>query len=159
MQGGTSEIKMFAEAAQSLMQGVPAQHPELIGFENWDEVREYAVADESAKDLRTFVKLIDDYGVDKVLNIATTTVAKAEYADVITSTAHKSKGKEYESVRIASDFTPSEDDGDDPIGSAAEHRLAYVAVTRAQKRLDCEALAWVDAVLPSNNDKKDDEDA
>ena len=159
VQGGTQEIKAFAEAAQSLMQGVPAQHPELIGFDNWDEVREYAAADESAKDLRTFVKLLDDYGVEKVLGIASSTVDKKEYADVITSTAHKSKGEEYESVRIASDFTPSEEDGDDPIGNAAEHRLAYVAVTRAKLRLDCEALAWVNDCLPSTNNKKDDKNA
>jgi hypothetical protein len=157
VQGGTTEIKMFAEAAQMLMNGQPAQHAELIGFENWDEVREYATADESAKDLRTFVKLLDDYGVEKVLNIASTTVSKEQYADVITSTAHKSKGKQYESVQIASDFSPPEDatDGDDPTYSAAEHRLAYVAVTRAQNRLDCEALSWVDNLLPTTNDDKE----
>jgi superfamily I DNA/RNA helicase len=131
------------------MAGQPAQHPELIGFENWDEVREYAAADESAKDLRTFVKLLDDYGVDKVLGIAASTVDKPQHADVITSTAHKSKGKQYPTVRIAADFEPSEDEAaGEPGFNDAEHRLAYVAVTRAQFGLDCESLEWVDALLP-----------
>jgi superfamily I DNA/RNA helicase len=158
VQGGTGEIKAFAEAAQMLMAGQPAQHPELIGFENWDEVREYAAADESAKDLRTFVKLLDDYGVDKVLGIAASTVDKPQHADVITSTAHKSKGKQYSTVRIAPDFQPTEDEAAvEPGFNESEQRLAYVAVTRAQFGLDCEALAWVDALLPTT-DKKEDTD-
>jgi superfamily I DNA/RNA helicase len=160
VQGGTGEIKAFAEAAQMLMAGQPAQHPELIGFENWDEVREYATADESAKDLRTFVKLLDDYGVDKVLGIASSTMSKPQYADVITSTAHKSKGKQYPTVRIASDFEPSEDEAAvDPGFNDAEHRLAYVALTRAQFGLDCEALAWVNGLLPITDDNKEKDHA
>jgi superfamily I DNA/RNA helicase len=160
VQGGTGEIKAFAEAAQMLMAGQPAQHPELIGFENWDEVREYATADESAKDLRTFVKLLDDYGVDKVLGIAASTKDKPEQADVITSTAHKSKGKQYSTVRIAADFEPSEDEAAvEPGFNDAENRLAYVALTRAQFGLDCEALSWVNGLLPTTNDKKDVIDA
>jgi superfamily I DNA/RNA helicase len=152
VQGGTGEIKAFAEAAQALMAGQSVQHPEFIGFENWDEVREYAAADESAKDLRTFVKLLDDYGVDKVLAIASSTVARAEHADVITSTAHKSKGKQYSTVRIAPDFQPSEDEADAQPGfDESEMRLAYVAVTRAQFGLDCESLDWVDALLPTTD--------
>jgi hypothetical protein len=151
VQGGTAEIKAFAEAAQMLMAGQPAQHPELIGFENWDEVREYATADESAKDLRTFVKLLDDYGVEKVLGIASKTVDRESNADVITSTAHKSKGRQYESVQIASDFSPPDDEqGGDATFNASEFRLAYVAVTRAQQQLDCEALSWIDAWLPTS---------
>lgn len=154
VQGGTGEIKQFAEAAQLLMNGQPAQHAELIGFENWDEVKEYAAADESAKDLRTFVKLLDDYGVEKVLAIASTTVSKEQYADVITSTAHKSKGRQYSSVRIASDFSPPED-GPSAEMDPSEFRLAYVAVTRAQFELDCESLSWIDGWLPTKKEKKD----
>lgn len=154
VQGGTGEIKAFAEAAELLMAGQPASHPELIGFENWNEVKEYAEADESAKDLRTFVKLIDDYGVAKVLNVANTTVAKPQYADVTISTAHKSKGQQYESVQIAPDFSPPED-GDMENVDPSEFRLAYVAVTRAQQALDCEALSWIDAWLPTSS-KEDD---
>lgn len=145
VQGGTKDIKDFAEAAQQLMAGQPVEHAELIGFENWDEVKEYAAGDDGAKDLRIFVKLVDEYGVEKILNIATTAVTKREYADVTTSTAHKAKGQEYEAVRIAPDFMEPEPDkdGNEPKLNEAEGKLAYVAVTRAKRFLDCEALGWV----------------
>ena len=146
VQGGTKDIKDLATAAQQLMMGQPVEHAELIGFDNWDEVVEYANGDESAKDLRIFVKLVDQYGVEKILALASTTVSKAEYSDVITSTAHKAKGMEYESVRIGPDFTepePDKETGEIKINDA-EGKLAYVAVTRAKEELDCESLAWVD---------------
>jgi superfamily I DNA/RNA helicase len=147
VQGGTYEIEQFAKGARDLMQGQPSNHPELIGFKSWDDVVAYVNADKSAKDLRTYVKVIDDYGVEKVLTITERCVDRETYADVTTSTAHKSKGKEWESVRIASDFSEPEDDmetGQPARLTESEMRLAYVAVTRAQRQLDCTALEWVD---------------
>lgn len=164
VQGGTKDIKALAEAAQQLMMGQPVEHAELIGFENWDEVKDYVVEDESAKDLRIFVKLVDEYGVEKILALASTTVSKAEYADVITSTAHKAKGQEFESVRIAPDFAepePDKDTGEVKLNDA-EMKLAYVAVTRAKLKLDCTALGWVnrwvDALIPATATKEHDND-
>lgn len=145
VQGGTKEIKEFAEAARDLMAGNQVQHPELIGFDNWDEVVDYAAADESAKDLRVFVKLVADYGVEKILSIASTTVQKEQYADVVVSTAHKAKGREWDSVRIAPDFSPPEPDsvtGESGLNDS-ELKLAYVAITRAKLELDCTNLDWV----------------
>lgn len=145
VQGGTGDIKAFAEAAQSLMMGQPVEHAELIGFDNWDEVVAYAAEDEGAKDLRIFVKLVAEYGVEKILDIARTAVTKEEYSDVVTSTAHKAKGREWDSVRIAPDFAPPEPDDTGQVSlNTAEMKLAYVAVTRAQLKLECEALNWVD---------------
>lgn len=147
VQGGTKDIKDLATAAQSLMHGQPVEHAELIGFDNWDEVVEYAAGDASAKDLRIFVKLVAEYGVEKILNIASTAVSKEEYSDVVTSTAHKAKGREFDSVRIAPDFQEpmaDEDTGEPAKLVDAEMKLAYVAVTRAKLKLDCSALAWVD---------------
>jgi hypothetical protein len=67
-------------------------------------------------------------------------------ADVTISTAHKSKGLEWDRVRIGDDFfVPYEDkDGnmvypEDP----AEYKLGYVAVTRAAKELDPGVLGWI----------------
>jgi hypothetical protein len=150
VQGGTRDIKDLAEAAQQLMRGQPVEHAELIGFENWDEVVDYAASDETAKDLRIFVKLVDQYGVEKILALANTTVSKEQYGDMVVSTAHKAKGREYESVQIAPDF--AEPMADEQTGEAAklndaEMKLAYVAVTRAKLRLDCSALGWVDRWL------------
>jgi superfamily I DNA/RNA helicase len=141
--GGTTEIRMFAEAAQDLMSGQPTNHPDLTAFKSWADVQEY-VQDESGSDLKVFVKLIDEYGVQTVMNVANTAVDE-RYADVIVSTAHKSKGREWDSVKIAPDFRePVEEDGtpSDPVKS--ECNLAYVSVTRAKLQLDRGGLAWVD---------------
>lgn len=154
VQGGTADIKALAEAAQQLMSGQPVEHAELIGFENWDEVVEYAQGDASAKDLRIFVKLVAEYGIPKILNLASSTVSKEQYADVVTSTAHKAKGREWESVRIAPDFAePEPDEHGETNLNEPELKLAYVAVTRAKMRLDVSALGWVDRWLLMENTK------
>ena len=64
--GGTKEVRMFAEAARDLMRGEPTYHPELMGFKNWTEVQEY-VNQEGGTDLKVFVNLIDNYGVETVM--------------------------------------------------------------------------------------------
>jgi hypothetical protein len=67
--------------------------------------------------------------------------------DVIVSTAHKAKGLEWDRVRIGDDFwqpTVDEDTGElIEMVSDDELRLAYVAVTRAQKALDVGSLGYV----------------
>jgi superfamily I DNA/RNA helicase len=62
-------------------------------------------------------------------------------ADLIVTTAHKAKGREWTSVRIANDFRPSEETSDLP--SVSELRLFYVAVTRAIHKLDADAFTWI----------------
>lgn len=154
--GGTSEIRMFAEAARDLKAGQSTMHPELAAFQTWDQVKEYV--DEGADpDLKRFVTLIDNYGVDTVLEIAATTVEESE-ADLIVSTAHRSKGREWKSVRIGPDFKepePDKDEDEDQF-SKPEAMLAYVSVTRAKQQLDCDGLAWVNYYIKQgNNDYKE----
>lgn len=156
--GGSDEIMRFADAAEDLMAGrSTTRHPDLAAFSNWLDVREY-VAEGSGADLKVFVNLIDDYGVEKVRQIATNCVDE-RYAELIVSTAHKSKGREWDTVQIASDFrepVPGED-GEDRQMARGEMMLAYVAVTRAKKVLDRSGLVWVDRLLgvppkPDNNE-------
>ena len=66
--------------------------------------------------------------------------------DVTISTAHKAKGLEWDNVRIGDDFRGPQidkDTGEKTMPAPEELRLAYVAVTRAQKDLDPGSLAWV----------------
>lgn len=66
--------------------------------------------------------------------------------DVTVSTAHKSKGLEWDKVRIGADFRGPEvnpDTGDEIMPDPEELRLAYVAVTRAAKELDPGSLGYV----------------
>ena len=84
------------------------------------------------------------------MNVANKSVDE-KYADVIVSTAHKSKGREWSSVKIATDFRePVNEDGtpSDPI--KAECNLAYVSVTRAKNQLDRGGLAWVDNYIDNS---------
>ena len=110
--------------------------------------------DEGGSDLKVFVKLIDEYGVQTVMDVANKAVDE-KYADVIVSTAHKSKGREWSAVKIGGDFRePVDEDGvpTDPI--KAECNLAYVSVTRAMNQLDRGSLAWVDNYIDNRPPEK-----
>lgn len=131
--GGGGEIASFARAAQNLMEGKRTEHPELACFETWGEVLEYVEFDEQGDELRLMVKLIDEFGVARILE-ALGQLGTESAADVVISTAHKSKGREWDSVQLASDFPDQPD--------AEEKRLLYVAVTRARLELDITAVAF-----------------
>jgi hypothetical protein len=140
--GGTGEIKKFAEAAQDLKQGKQTRHPDLMAFDSWMDVQEYTKNDEG-RDLRVMVKLIDEYGADAIIRVADQSEGREENADIVISTAHKAKGREWLTVKIAGDFQPPED-GESL--SRPEAMLIYVAVTRAQHKLDRSGVAWVDGL-------------
>lgn len=136
--GGTGEIERFAKGAQDLKQGRSSSNPDFAAFHSWEEVQKYARSDEGS-DIRVMVKLVDDYGVQAILDVCASSVSEAK-ADIIVSTAHKSKGREWNRVKIAADFKAPEE-GEEP--SHGELCLSYVAVTRAKLVLDPGALAWV----------------
>jgi hypothetical protein len=101
--GGGGEIRRLAEAACSLRAGVGTDHPELFVFRTWGEVQEYVEQDAGGSDLKVFVQLIDTYGPEVVIDIIDR-LSREEAAEVVVSTAHKAKGREWASVRIAADF-------------------------------------------------------
>jgi hypothetical protein len=115
--------------------------------------------DEGGSDLRAMVKLIDDYGPDALISAVDRLVDEPSDTgnkpmalttakpDVIVSTAHKAKGREWASVLIGEDFYPPKIDetGEQKEAEPGELRLAYVAVTRARLVLDRGSLRWLDA--------------
>jgi superfamily I DNA/RNA helicase len=133
--GGAAEVVRFAKAVADLQDGRRTYHPELACFESWSQVIEYVEQDPQGDELRLMVKLVQEYGVQIIVD-ALDGLPAEESADVIVSTAHVSKGREWESVRLHSDFAEPE-----PGGDAAEWRLAYVAATRARLLLDVGACA------------------
>jgi UvrD/REP helicase N-terminal domain/UvrD-like helicase C-terminal domain/DEAD/DEAH box helicase len=147
--GGGAEVKRLAQAAITLKAGLGCDHPELFAFRTWGEVQDYADHDPGGSDLKVFVKLIDDHGPDEVIGIIDN-LSQERYADVVVSTAHKAKGREWDSVRIAGDFHEPKKGPDGELGeiSREDAMLAYVAVTRAKHTLDRSGLAWVDKYLP-----------
>ncbi|MGK5533330.1 UvrD-helicase domain-containing protein [Streptomyces sp. URMC 129] len=143
--GGGDEAKRLAWAAQALMEHRPTDHPELLAFGSWAEVREYAAEEDGA--LKVLVGLIDTYGPQAIERAADALVTE-ESAELVISTVHKAKGREWDRVRINADFLPPKPDPQtgNIMLRREEGRLAYVAVTRARRELDADALAWVDQV-------------
>ncbi|MFC8436538.1 UvrD-helicase domain-containing protein [Streptomyces sp. NPDC057253] len=143
--GGGSAIKQLAWAAEALQGGRATDHPELMAFVSWDDVRQYAAEEDGS--LEVLVKLIDEHGPERIVSAADGLVSEQQ-AELVVSTAHKSKGREWPAVRIHADFrAPKPDQGTGlVILPREEARLAYVAVTRAREQLDDAALAWVSTV-------------
>ena len=137
--GGGGEVERFAKAAKRLIAGDSTDHPELCIFDSWADVQAYVASDPQGSELALMVKLIDDHGVDVILKAVGNTVSEQD-ADVVVSTAHKSKGREWDSVRVHSDFP--EDRMED-----GELRLMYVAVTRAKRHLDVETCAPILSIV------------
>lgn len=132
--GGGVEVVRFAKGAQELMSFGRTEHPDLACFSSWGEVQAYVNEDEQGGELRLLVQLVDRFSVQVILD-ALDRVIREEDADVIVSTAHKAKGREWDSVQLAGDFPEPEKQGDE------ELRLLYVACTRAKRELDIEAVA------------------
>lgn len=86
---------------------------------------------ESVPEYRFMVKLIDKYGDNlyEHLNNIKQSMAGKKTADIILTTAHKSKGLEFISVEIADDFQDIEKAEEEEIN------ILYVAVTRATHEL------------------------
>ncbi|MFC3452692.1 UvrD-helicase domain-containing protein [Amycolatopsis speibonae] len=148
--GRAAELRNLAEAARDLQAGRRTTHRELLLFSTWGEVQDYVEWDRDGRDLLPFVDVIDEHGVDVVLRTLSQLSSETQ-AEVIVSTAHAAKGREWPTVRIAGDFTEPDDPEDTSLGGdpapgtiePAEARLAYVAVTRAQYRLDLGGLSWI----------------
>jgi hypothetical protein len=130
--GGGAEVVRFVEGAQKLKAEGFTTHPDLACFRSWLEVQEYVASDVQGGELRLLVSLVDEFGCDTIID-ALKRMPSERSADLVISTAHKSKGREWRRVRLAGDFTENPDNED-------EIRLQYVAVTRAREYLDAEAL-------------------
>jgi hypothetical protein len=130
--GGGSQVLSFAEGAHDLQTKGSTWHPELACFDSWGEVQAYVDQDPAGGELRLLVQLVDDFGCDTILKSLRAMPREAD-ADLVISTAHKSKGRQWGTVLIADDFTDVDE-------SESELRLQYVAITRATTHLDHSAL-------------------
>lgn len=140
--GGTKDIERFVKAADKLMGGGKTEHEDLISFATWGDVVAHSNEAEG-RDLKVMVKLIENYGAQAILAVCTASVDEKD-ADLVVSTAHKAKGREWNTVRIANDFRAPEE-GNEP--RRDEMMLMYVAVTRAKLSLDRSGVAWIDQFM------------
>ncbi|WP_228924553.1 UvrD-helicase domain-containing protein [Streptomyces sp. DH7] len=145
--GGGKPLLKIAEAAIDLKAGRRTSHHELCLFSSWGEVQEYAEQDSAAAELKAIVELVDAYGPQQII-VAVSRMVDEDQAQVVVSTVHKSKGREWNRVRIGDGFTPVDEHAAAARGlHAAEARLAYVAVTRARRLLGTTGLTWAEAQL------------
>lgn len=148
--GGGDEMLRLAQAAVGLKAGIGTDHPELFTFRTWLEVQDYAEFDSAGADLKVFVNLVDKHGPDVIIDTLQRLTRDESRADVVISTAHKAKGREWESVKVAADFREPKrtDDGERGAVTREDAMLAYVTVTRARLALDRNGVEWVDGYVP-----------
>ena len=96
-------------------------------------------------EMKRVVSLIEKYGnsiPSKIAALKRNAVKDEKYADLTISTAHRSKGLEWDFVELAEDYPDlldkSKDYDDDMVGD--ELNLLYVASTRAMKKLKINAV-------------------
>lgn len=133
--GNGKDVLNFAYGAGDLQQGRKATHPDLVCFDSWPEVEAYVAEDAMGGELKLLVDLVKRFGVKGLIRVLQHQLVPERDADVVISTAHKAKGLEWDTVRLADDLTvePDEETGQLDID---ELRLLYVAVTRARLGLD-----------------------
>lgn len=95
-------------------------------------LREYEDSEDKDANLILLISFIEKYennSTNILRNLKNVSQVKEKEADLIISTIHKAKGREWDNVVIEDDFNLSEKTKDE------EWNLLYVAVTRAQKTL------------------------
>lgn len=139
--GKNKDIAAFVNAVIALQSGRRTEHFELACFESWDEVEDFVRNDPSGQELAMWVNLFKKYTPYDVLDAVSGSTTLAD-ADLVATTAHKSKGLEWDTVQLAGDF-PKNDPDKGTVLTDSDKRLLYVAATRAKKHLDFEDCAAI----------------
>jgi hypothetical protein len=105
--GGVDDLKHLLKGVVALKNGQQVSDvPDFFGFKDWDEVVAFARSEEGAH-LLTFVNLVESKGERLLLWALGQTVRDEKAADLSISTGHKSKGREWDFVRLEDDFLRS----------------------------------------------------
>ncbi|OJY94378.1 MAG: hypothetical protein BGP25_05150 [Lysobacterales bacterium 63-13] len=149
--GGVDDLIRLVQGAQTLMEGRRTPVPDLAEFAHWGEVVD-AAKEEAYRHLSVLVSLVSEYGTVTLIRILES--VRGNETDQATckglfSTAHKAKGCEFDSVKLADDFRypPAQGSDEDTGWTPEDANLLYVAATRAKHVLDptnCVAMrdAW-----------------
>ena len=112
---------------------------ELSPYNNWEEFEEDCKNQKG--ELNQILNIVRSGRAMEVIGIASS-YKKSASPDIIMTTAHKSKGMEWDRVILAEDF-PEPEVGDDGaiILKGEERNLLYVALTRGKRLLKLNTLA------------------
>ena len=103
---GAGELTGLVKGAADLKAGRPTEHPDLMAFATWGQLQDFVQNEADGADLKLFVDLVDQHGVDELFAVLSQIgdESKGARADVTVSTAHSAKGREWRQVEIADDF-------------------------------------------------------
>ena len=135
--GGTKGLERVLVDVQRIKQGLPAQSPELVGFQSWKDAMSFSNRPEG-EGLRPLVNLVQEHGEARMLRALSGCEPSEATAQVVCSTAHRAKGREWNYVHLDPDFEPGFVRAERLPSAeatkivASEARLVYVALTRAR---------------------------
>ena len=138
--GGTDKLLGLLNSAESVMRQRPVRTGIFAGLHSWHEARERA-SERGNRDLREIVELIERYKLRGVRHCVESVCATENGAQLILSTVHQAKGREFAKVGLLDDFRKKSEylftyRGKDLYAPAPEMlRLLYVALTRAEHEL------------------------
>jgi superfamily I DNA/RNA helicase len=130
----TADFIKFLESAIALKQENPkaVKHDKIVPYPNWKALLQDAKDD---PELKRIAGLVDGGGAYQALDALRTYVPSSN-PKIIFTTAHKSKGREWEQVMLGDDFPSCYGKEGKWIGlSEEEQNLLYVACTRARLML------------------------
>ena len=116
------------QAIQDLYSGKETKHPDIIGYTDFNDLKDNS---EDDPEVSRMIKMVEQGNAINML-ITLNTYRNPSKAHITLTTAHKSKGLEWDQVVLADDFQAGV--GKRPL-TAPERNLLYVAATRAQKVL------------------------
>lgn len=113
----------------------------LKDYKDWDDYVSIAEASKD-RDMARAIRIIDGHSnLDQAIaQIRKLTVKNAKSADVILSTAHRSKGLEFDYVKLFEDFPDPLDPDMSADARDDELNLLYVASTRAKRELELNSV-------------------
>ncbi|HIF9233434.1 TPA: UvrD-helicase domain-containing protein [Photobacterium damselae] len=137
--GGCYQAASMLCGIRDLRDKGKTNHPDLIIFKSYSELK-ISVKEDPSSELSPYVSLAENYDLTVLIkHLYDADKVREDQADITLSTAHKSKGREWNNVLLADDFRAM----NHKLHSDEEVNLLYVAVTRAIKNLDvseCEAV-------------------
>jgi superfamily I DNA/RNA helicase len=122
----TSAVALYTGDIKSV------KHESIVPFNSWDELK---IETKSNPELTRVAKIISDGDALEYIRVLETHY-NVTNPDVTLTTAHKSKGREWDTVVLADDFPSNYDAKGKFIGLETQERnLVYVAATRAKHKL------------------------
>ena len=159
--GGAKSAIELLEEGWKFKQGEKFYHPEFQYFKAWEDLLEH-VETQDGQQLKPIVEYLDNQSEESMQEtlhmLKAGTTDNPKEADITLTTAHRAKGLEWETVRLAKDWSmrislitklrrlPRDEEiaaGDIRVEDGDYYKLnkefcnlCYVAVTRAEKELD-----------------------